>query len=504
MVFAMSVFRHVRRLVLCLIVGVTAFGVAGWLLRPKPIWITKLLPESSWEFVSVPGDLSDQDPIWLYRMEADFPDQVVAISPANGEIEQVTRIPVTVSPNDGTVLPVRRPVETVLKELRQLPSGVVMIVRSRRRKGGETSETEFHYVRRAPDSAASATVLEGDWNVSADGDRAWSFSKGSGGIPSFWFADPISGKRLKPLHFGPEYSELNSQGVSFSPDLKLLAVPEGIFVDRDQIDGVELWDVASSRMIKRITPPISLSTGARSQSTSFECAGKVLRFEVVERRKVREPWIFRHDVEAERFVADWKPDKPAEEGELTRLADHDEVQCWLWLKNPVSEDAYFAVYRRNKCVVPWRRLPFTLATLFGEVSKTRTKSFEVRFASAATSFVARTRDYPFLAVTPSGIANAVPQSLGLHSLVERVYWHDMMRDEWRDVGCWNIKGDFQLRTTSLVTIARDNEGGPVLQSWALPPKDSRWRAATYGAASFVSAWLLSAWIRSRRRIKPSA
>ena len=181
-----------------------------------------------------------------------------------------------------------------------------------------------------------------------------------------------------------------------------------------------------------------------------------------------------------------------------RLADDREAQFWIWLKDAASEDLYFSVHRQNECVATWRRLPFPLATLFGDVPASQKRSFEVRFASVANSLVVKTRDYPFLAVTPSGIAKAAPSSLGLQSLVERVYFHDIARNEWSDVGCWRFEGEFQMRPSSIVTIARNDEGKPVLQSWAIPPQDSRWKAAGIAVAGFIVTWLLSGWRRSKR------
>jgi len=88
MVYAVTVFRFFRRLLVCSVVGVTVFGVSGWHLRPKPDWVKKLVGDGSWAFVDSDRDLSDQTPIWLYRTEAGFPDQVVAISPSDGDVNK--------------------------------------------------------------------------------------------------------------------------------------------------------------------------------------------------------------------------------------------------------------------------------------------------------------------------------------------------------------------------------------------------------------------------------
>src|SRR3954469_17510635 len=57
--------RLFRRTLLCLVVGVTAFGVSGWLLRPKPNWEVDLGGADGWHRLAGESTCNQTDhPIW--------------------------------------------------------------------------------------------------------------------------------------------------------------------------------------------------------------------------------------------------------------------------------------------------------------------------------------------------------------------------------------------------------------------------------------------------------
>src|SRR4051794_18685866 len=82
--------RLVRRFLLCLVVGVTAFGVAGWLLRPEPTWETPLRQSGAFSFLVPQGRLDDANRLlWVctngWRIDENEPPQIlVAYDVAGG------------------------------------------------------------------------------------------------------------------------------------------------------------------------------------------------------------------------------------------------------------------------------------------------------------------------------------------------------------------------------------------------------------------------------------
>src|SRR5829696_7122145 len=80
--------RLFRRSLLCLVVGVTAFGVAGWILRLKPTWTVPLPGGWYYSFPITGGPLNDAGPIWLEvthdTNHLDEDNQLLAIDAATG------------------------------------------------------------------------------------------------------------------------------------------------------------------------------------------------------------------------------------------------------------------------------------------------------------------------------------------------------------------------------------------------------------------------------------
>src|SRR5687768_8937301 len=77
--------RLVRRSVLCLVVGVTAFGIAGWLLRPKANWRTSL-EAGEYALLIEPHALPDPGaPRWVYLRVNRSESIVVSFDPETGD-----------------------------------------------------------------------------------------------------------------------------------------------------------------------------------------------------------------------------------------------------------------------------------------------------------------------------------------------------------------------------------------------------------------------------------
>src|SRR5687767_13717434 len=67
--------RLFRRTLLCLVVGVTAFGAAGWMLRPRPDWELVIGERDQWFHFARREDTSDDnDPLWLYARNSTVRD----------------------------------------------------------------------------------------------------------------------------------------------------------------------------------------------------------------------------------------------------------------------------------------------------------------------------------------------------------------------------------------------------------------------------------------------
>src|SRR5262245_7529559 len=77
--------RLFRRFILCVVVGVTAFGAAGWMLRPRASWSTTL-EAGRIAFAIYPCASPDHGaPMWVCVYIGWFDCAVFAIDPHTGE-----------------------------------------------------------------------------------------------------------------------------------------------------------------------------------------------------------------------------------------------------------------------------------------------------------------------------------------------------------------------------------------------------------------------------------
>jgi hypothetical protein len=152
--------RLFRRSLLCLVVGVTAFGAAGWGFRPRANWSTTLEPARFASLIDRRTSSGDA-PQWVYLYFNQSENIAVAVDPQTGARLNEIRV-------DGNLY--RGP--TAIGDGRLL---VRMVSPPRgsddwNRPIDATEFKIFNAVDRAP---VSACRLVGDWAATDDGLHAW-------------------------------------------------------------------------------------------------------------------------------------------------------------------------------------------------------------------------------------------------------------------------------------------------------------------------------------------
>src|SRR5262245_59480754 len=162
--------RLFRRSLLCLGVGVTAFGAAGWLLRPKPTWEIEVATGA--RFLDSVNSGSNSDLILLSIPDPDcnwLIAGIVVVAPADGERRQTFRPPENFTfDRDFVNLP----------DGRLLFDAHVPMLKDR----VNLIRTWFGVLDLARTKFESECTLEGDWKATTIGDAAWMILKTSGGF----------------------------------------------------------------------------------------------------------------------------------------------------------------------------------------------------------------------------------------------------------------------------------------------------------------------------------
>jgi hypothetical protein len=475
----MTAFRLIRRLLLCSIVGVTVFGVTGWLLRPQPSWEIDC---SQWNgriaLLSPNRDASTHEPIWVEAAEPDTGQYktVIAVDPQRGLVAHrwdlthaETRHPLFVA-DDGSLIATC---------------------------SGRFQSTSF----RLFDGRSGGEPIHRDlpryWQPT--GNSVWLVEAPRGVLFVLKIADLRSGaiKSFEMTAPGEHWSR--RPGASdLSPDGKRIVVQEPPTDKEGESEAFQIWDVESKTRLQRLTLPLPKNAErGRLDHLRWIDGGRRIAVTATmwfKNDPAAQPFAVVFDLAARKFTdLQWSPIRvsPTESKESVGER-HDDGDVVVWTdRADESSPRWFMVTQNRRTLAPWRRYPFTALSVNGiDIGLAPFPSYAVPGSNEIIFW----SDEPTLwSLLPSGFRIANSSGLGGRGVEERLRWHNWETNEWRDVGCCGDVEDIQIRPNALIAVVKEDNGArTLLQSWPLPPRDPKWPAAGMAALSFAGAWGLCA------------
>ena len=477
--------RLFRRSLLCLVVGVTAFGAAGWVLRPKPTWrVVFPSDEDARPRVLRSLEPTESAPLWIAWEEPAKNDD---------ENEELGRV-VAVDPETGFVQ------ANFVRPIDQVDSGVVdgnghFVVFSRGRDDEGEFEEYQRFDGRSENSIAKFT-LPGRWSTTPDEKSLWRLEPVTNGF-RFRQASMTDGRVECEFKCLNQYPFYGLREVTLSRDGSRLA-----FCVKDEAgdvgaDGVEIWDVTLGRLIRRIAMPSRILKQEDELSVPvklrFGNAASDFLLEISD-GQTKTDW--RLDPKASEFTKkDPEPEAPSDCRDANVGFIVDEINGYMIVvaSSQESHDARMRVMLDHQEIHSWDKLPFPLRS--GAIG-----GFDpyVQIDTAIAS-VPKRKHIVFITLEPS-IAMSVPD--GLQGLLphrwngqntSRTIWYDWSQMASREVGCGPQENLFQLRPDAYISWI-DTFNGLELRSWPLPPRDPKWPALGVAALCTAAAW----WVCARR------
>ena len=239
----MTALRLIRRLLLCSIVGITVFGVSGWLLLPAPSWECILGGSSTPFRLAGPTTIEHDDhPIWVFAVGVNGFDYdpklngvVACVSPQGRLIRR-------------HVLPIGEP--SVANDGCLVLSNQVSS--SKDSEGGKRTE---YLILDPGNHDVVARVLDGDWRICGSGLLVRQFRRISDRVACTIF-DLQTNTRVSDFELPGRRFREDDGDFALSPDGKLLAVSDRSRTDGRKPTGVELYDARTGRLVKRIVPTL--------------------------------------------------------------------------------------------------------------------------------------------------------------------------------------------------------------------------------------------------------
>jgi hypothetical protein len=498
--------RYLGRSLLCFLFGAVAFAALGYLSRPSPSWSLPLDAESNPSIID--GDDGGRDVLWLLQGAKDKSDVLTAVRKSNGAVLRTVKLPLDESL--GTVLP--RQLESFEDRIQAaaLSDGGVFV--QRRIYGGDQSTyTEFFRLGLDAHSDLPHCTMKGFWTPTPDGRHAMAVETNEehrGG--SVKVADATVGRVERMLTFGPEHTGFHSTCIALSPDGRTVAVAEGARNGAAPMEGVDLWDVASGRRLRRVGPKLQEKPDSgppysvpQSTDPEFSKDGRSLSWTVLEsRRDAFESSRLVFDLQSERLIEQMEPSPPKQDSR-GYVAMHDENggrQAWV-CADDYPDQAFFWISRDSSLPPEWRKIPYPLSLYFRRCGLEAASWTGLTVDLTTDAVVVRMREEPPVTALPKQVAERVPESWGMHSRVERFRWHDWNRDQWRDVGFRGDSVDYQLCDDALFVIQSTPHAGPTLQSWPLPPRDPIPPAIAASVLSISATWWACARRHRRKMIR---
>jgi len=479
--------RLFRRSLLCVVVGVTAFGVAGWGFRPKPNW-TVAVSASPWyvfglKLLDSPGNIRDSDVVSLLRWRTSdkgLEDAQVESFDAHAG-KSLSRIIMPEEFNDPKAF-----------------EGGIAIAASRPRGLGwdnSIKESKFRTFDLREGRLIGERSFAGEWHETEDGAFVWSLEKPSGREARLLVRSLEDGSVLHSLALpGPAPAQ-----AFVSQHAERCAINRRGDIG---VEWIEIWDLSSRERLCQVRSPMP------PEGMTWTPWAKV-RFEASENRvhwewpaywsKLGMSTHWELDVAAGKLTAFdllAPPEPGAEIDEELALGTGSERLAVATRREPPR--TWLALCEGNDRRANWREVPFPLKRRHQSLCGLSSLSYGV---GAEFTAIPGGRGVVVTSVEPDQFATYVPESLrqrffprrslGEMILVHR--WHDPSTDRWRPIGLENAF-QIQVHDHGIIALVRDKDGTTLLQSWPLPPRDPKWPALGVAALCAAGTW----WACARR------
>jgi hypothetical protein len=502
----MTTFRLIRRLLLCSIVSVTVFGASGWLLRPSPKWEVVLHEPGFDQYFQFHDDVDlDGEPgiVWLWTarsLENDGrEDLLVGVGEATGEVLRKVRF----TNEFGSVL----------------PDGRVLAKHDETKRGDPYTvlRTRFR-LRDRDDTLIVERIWDGKWTPTPTGLEAAHWTVLSDEV-RLTVRSIQSGEVLREMTLKGVKGDLVDVNVDASRDAKLVAVSERIRPEKRAPFGLELWDVETQRIIRRLTIP-------NSRHPTPDDGASYPRF-ASNRPELHFRWDWNRESETEAWNYIWRFQSPKDDdlieegppipadGGATKLYEPSskgkdgERTLWTTIDNE-RDQFWYSIQDGESAILPWRRFPFPIPTIeHGEVVFMSYEP-ECFIVPKSTGLIFISNDAPVYRALPKRFRQWTSEKWNYDFPDRIVRWHDWKSNSWRDVGAPTDQDQrFYDKTMKILPNAflmtRDSGGyRTTLQSWPLPPRDPKWPAAAIGVASAAVVWWLGAKRAARRKLLAAA
>lgn len=470
--FAMTTFHFVRRFLACSILGVTAFGVSGWLMRPKLNWELDCTDWGGTVSVANPNrECSDREPVWMEALDVlGVNKSVAAIDPTAGRVIQ--RWPLTYEES-------RHPIYIT-------GDGDLIATCS-----GKFQSTKFRLLDGRTNNAPIERDLPGYWQPIPIGSTVWNVEAQRGAWFVLKIADVKSGAIETHVVKAPDPDYLRRPSArDLSPDGKRFVALEPVKEEQVAFEAIQIWDVESKTMLDRVELPLLKHLlRRRIGRLSWVDGGRRIEIEGTmwfEKDPEAKRLHFVFDPESKRFFdGDWLPaklDRVTPDSAFELLENDGPLRIWTdWTKD---EKSVFMLTQNRRTILPWQRF------LIDDGGRDWNLGHAHPFAYVlpkSNALLFLSRESSLWSLLPSSIQECITANGGHGE--DRIRWHDWKLHEWRDVGCAGDVEGIQIRPNAMMAVMKTDAGArTLLQSWPLPPRDPKWPAAATGVLSFLGLW----------------
>jgi len=469
--------RLFRRTLLCLVVGVTAFGAAGWGLRPRASWTVELSSKEDYSS-SLVEPLDPRSPsalVWLMSM----PDhqRLTAYDAGTG----------------------RRLGDLQLKSFDEHPfvrgDGCILAERSTL-SGFRLSSTAHRLYSGANGQLIAEHDRRGAWTPTPDGKRLFEYDAGGDSLVVRFasvesdkldqYSLPISDRKSVVAH-----SSDGSKWAVAGPERS----PGGFW----NTAAIEVWDARSGVRLARAALPMrdrsfSLGKGVfenNDERITFKLDMKPWEF--IWRTGEARPLSFSGTGPRSDYTTD--PPGPRNSAFARRIPGKWDRRAYLALDIEPST-AWLGFESEDYQMHPWKEIPFPLVVRRDHMGFRH--GVRATLVPGSSAVLVHASEPPAIEALPVWARGVVPQKWKDWREEQQVCrWCDLTRDLWRYVGCTAIQT--QVRPDALIVVGKEGDR-TVLQSWPLPPRDPGPYALAIAALCMAGTWWWCAW-RYRRRMR---
>ena len=502
--------RLLRRTLLCLIVGVSAFGASSWTLRPRPSWSVEIpVQDSELTLVDEETVAAPDAPIWVtYSL-----GEPGLVEPITAEARD---------PRDGSCLRRFELPGDVAK--RTLPTGEILCLNYDRLANDDVKATTARCFSAMAAEPTSVVSLPGKWIAANNRRQLLRVECDSNGPLSFFFgtsrrglsvavADLRTGRILENRKFA-DCITVNGDHVVVSQDGGRVVVPESDIDGCRPPWGLKVFDLATGRCVRVPAPPENGKQPGQPEDAHFSDDAHSLDFAWNDHNSDQSSLSRRGVVNGSiRFVNPrrWRFEfattkltpmssiaaPPPDLKESCIFDDHSLPDGTVWTAVNDAGDGWFCIEEKSQPAAPWRRFPYSLDRSF--VGGGLLGFIQV---PGRTELLVVSVEPSLATMVPDAIIGWLPANWQ-DTQQFRCRWHDWRANAWRDAGLPDTVTHWHVRTNALVTTSPIHEGLATLQSWPLPPRDPRPLALAIAALCTAATWWVCA-RRYRRRMQRAA